>query len=75
MSQIKSVRVVQDEAWGYGYKDGLNRLRDYIRDHATIDLSTLNLASLEPNPRAFKFIKTLGKVVMLLTFLDAPPSP
>lgn len=44
-----------------------------MRDHLGMDLNTLNLASLEPDPQAYKFIKTLGKDVMLLAFLDAPP--
>lgn len=50
MSQLKGARDVRDKAWGYGYNEGLEQLRDYMREHPVTDPNTLNQASLEPDP-------------------------
>lgn len=50
MSKLKGARAVRDDAWGYGYKEGLERLRDYMQENPSVDPNTLNLASLEPDP-------------------------
>lgn len=49
MSQVRSLRAIQDKAWGYGYKEGLKQLRGHMLEHLVTDPKTLNLASLEPD--------------------------
>lgn len=49
-SQLNKVRDVLDLTWGYGYKEGLERLKDHLVHNPSVNLRALDLASLEPNP-------------------------
>lgn len=70
---MKKVRDVQDLAWGYGYKEGHESLREHLLQNPGADLRVLNLASLEPDLRAFCFAKTLGKDLVTGALPNPPP--
>lgn len=49
-SQLFVVKFVHNNAFGYGYGAGLKRLRVFLLVNPPMDLRSLNLKALKPNP-------------------------